>query len=179
MTSPIGSETSMGHIYSDMGCNFNSTPVITPNSSHSDSTSKRFVCQECGQTSFSRDAELRRHISEQHRCPHEDCVEVKFVNSKDRDDHQRAIHHNRLGHRCGKCLLEGQPPNNLPRLDKLREHYRKVHHLKTAFEFFKCKHPSCLPSKEYGGLFFDSLDALEKHKQNAHPNPADRPAMSK
>ena len=176
-TSPMGSEILFGHMQPGMACNIGSTALVMPNTSYVDSSSRS--CPECGQTSFSRGAELRRHITEQHRCPHEDCEEVKYVSSKERDDHQRIVHNDRLGHRCGKCLLEGQTPHNLPRLDKLKEHYRKVHHLKENLELLKCKHSACLPSKKYGGLFFCSKEELTKHERISHSNQANPLAMSK
>ncbi|KAF1971922.1 hypothetical protein BU23DRAFT_569422 [Bimuria novae-zelandiae CBS 107.79] len=137
------------------------------NPSHFGSASKTIACPECGHP-FSRDAEVRRHVLERHRCPHEDCAKVKFTSSKTRDDHQRIIHHGCLGHRCGKCLLEGEPPNTLPRIDKLKEHYRKAHNLKPTFEPIKCEHQACLPSKNFGGGFFESSMALQQHDRRAH-----------
>ena len=132
------------------------------------SASKTFACIECGHAPFKREAEVRRHVYEQHRCPHEDCESITFLKPQDKDDHHRDVHQNRLGHRCGKCLLEGQPVNTLPRLNKLKEHYRKVHQLKPPFELFKCGNKACVPSKQYGGVFFDSQEALERHQQDVH-----------
>lgn len=145
------------------------TPVKAP-SAHS--SSGTHMCTECpgSRKTFGRNAELVRHISRQHRCPHEDCVNVRFSNGKERDVHQKSVHQSCLGWRCGICLSEGTSPNALAREEKLKDHLRQQHGMEPPFVLIQCKLGSCLVSKVFGGVFFDtrSENALLEHTRQVH-----------
>jgi hypothetical protein len=128
-------------------------------------------CPEgCQGKTFGRQYELDRHIREQHRCPHENCVNVQFSTPKEKREHERHHSETGLGYRCGTCLLNGLQVKTLARGEKLKKHYRDVHEAADDFDFreFQCMRELCYVSKTFGGIFFASQRELREHEKQVH-----------
>jgi hypothetical protein len=130
-----------------------------------------FTCSEgCAKKTFGRKFELERHIREQHRCPHEDCVDVHFSTPRGKREHERQHSETGLGYRCGTCLLSGTHPKSLTRGEKLKKHFKDTHNVGDDFEFrdFQCMRELCYVSKTFGGIFFASQRELRLHEELEH-----------
>jgi hypothetical protein len=133
--------------------------------------SEPFRCSEgCTKKTFGRKFELERHIREQHRCPHEDCVDVRFSTPREKREHERQHSETGLGYRCGTCLLSGTHPKSLTRGEKLKKHFKDTHNVGDDFEFrdFQCMQELCYVSKTFGGIFFASQRELRTHEELEH-----------
>ncbi|KAF2676151.1 hypothetical protein K458DRAFT_194090 [Lentithecium fluviatile CBS 122367] len=147
-------------------------------------TSVEPKCTEgCKGKTFGRQYELDRHIREQHRCPHEDCADVRFSSSKEKREHER--HHSEigLGYRCGTCLLDpkqSKPTKPLSRGEKLKKHFKDFHGVDDDFDFrdFQCMKDRCYVSKAYGGIFFAFRHELEEHEKQEHSGLSARTELS-
>jgi len=124
----------------------------------------------CPRKTFGRQYELDRHIREQHRCPHENCADVRFSKPKEKREHERLHSETGLGYRCGTCLLSGLQVKTLARGEKLKKHFKDVHEVKDDFDFrdFQCLGELCYVSKTFGGIFFASQRELREHEKQEH-----------
>lgn len=130
----------------------------------------RVYCTEgCTNISFGRSYDLKRHVDEQHRCPHERCTNLKFTTARETTEH-RAQHG--VGFRCGTCELRGDTPNSLIRAEKLKKHFKRKH--KQAIDLdladLQCNFEPCFVGKGCGGLFFVSSADLKEHHNEMHPS---------
>jgi hypothetical protein len=130
--------------------------------------SVRVFCTEgCTNTSFGRTYDLKRHVEEQHRCPHENCESLKFATNRETAAH-RAQHG--VGFRCGTCELKGGILNSFIRAEKLKKHFKKTHKASPDVDLanFQCILKPCLVGKACGGLFFVSSADLKEHHNRVH-----------
>ena len=135
------------------------------------STIEQFQCAEgCSKKSFGRPYDLTRHINEQHRCPHEDCRNVRFCTPKDKKDHEKIHSKSGLGYRCGTCELDGLDPKALTRAEKLKKHFKDSHGVSgdMGVRDFQCTREGCYLGSSCGGIFFTSLDELNEHTRREH-----------
>jgi hypothetical protein len=125
-------------------------------------------CTEGCSKNFGRSYDLRRHIEEQHRCPHPDCKELRLATANEKKEHKRE--HSDMGFRCGICALAGLPPKSLSRKEKLRKHLRDIHMIPDDLDFleFQCLQASCYLGKACGGIYFTSRQELDKHTGYQH-----------
>jgi hypothetical protein len=129
------------------------------------------TCTEgCLKKSFGRPYDLNRHIHEQHRCPHEDCKDVRFTTPGEKKAHTRGHSEIGLGYRCGTCALAGIHPKPLSRKEKLRKHFRDSHKTPDDLKFIEiqCPHAPCYLGGSCGGMYFTSRHDLDKHIRHKH-----------
>jgi hypothetical protein len=133
----------------------------------SSATPEPIICSECPECYepyiFKRRYELDRHIKEQHRCTHPDCVQLKFPNKKQKLEHERIHNEGGLGFFCGSCSLKGLPPKPLVRMEKLMKHSQATHHTPKDLEFLQCTLKPCFFGKGCVGIYFSSHHDLEEH----------------
>ena len=136
-------------------------PLPIPTSS---ATSEPIICSECRHPpSFSRRFELNRHINEQHRCRHGDCIHLRFPNKKEKLEHERGHNEGGLGFLCGTCSLLGTSPKPLVRMEKLMKHSKDIHKTPKDLEFLQCILKPCYLGQNCGGIYFSSQHDLDKH----------------
>ena len=134
-------------------------------------TAEQYICPEgCPRRTFGRPYELDRHIREQHRCPHEDCRDIRFSKPKEKREHERQHSETGLGYRCGTCVLNGIQSKTLTRGEKLKKHFKETHEVDDDFDFrnYQCMRENCYVSKTFGGIFFASKRELKEHEKQEH-----------
>ncbi|KAF2114542.1 hypothetical protein BDV96DRAFT_600508 [Lophiotrema nucula] len=144
-------------------------PSSTTNPAPTVQNTNRIQCSECKVRSFGRDADRKRHISEQHRCSHQDCTGRKFTKQQLKD--HRGYHGNQSAdYRCGSCELRGRSKTTFKRGEKLRNHFVSIHNAPKRFVFdtFACLNSGCYHGGYSGGVYFISLDDLDRHRHAEH-----------
>lgn len=126
-----------------------------------------FSCTEGCSKTFGRPYDVRRHIEEQHRCPHPDCKELRLATVREKKEHKKG--HSDMGFRCGICALSGLP-KSLSRKEKLRKHLVDTHNISDDLDFldFQCFQPPCFLGEGCGGIYFTSYYELNKHIEHKH-----------
>lgn len=154
--------------------------IVTPDTSQGSEnslpiTGDQYVCEFTGckgkGKTFTRTYDLRRHVKEQHACPHQICGGKFFERPKDLKTHLKEEHpESPHPFECGSCKLTQKQPKSFLRNEKLKTHLERFHKVDQALPFNppQCLVEPCFKTGVVGGIYFASQADFSKHQAVVH-----------